>query len=139
MIRLIVDLPEGSTVAASREVPDCQCIMNQGQVHYHAELTGPKLVGADLVSTVAQLAENLGAKANFKFVSKSESSRHPPVKCPSCGFASPPGSTLPETFAVVARAAPVSEGAKSDSYPARADLLPLPAPLCLSLSVRVVF
>jgi hypothetical protein len=68
MIRLILDLPDDSTVAVSREIPHCQCIMNRGQVHYHAELLGPKLVGADLVAAASQLAQSLGTNATFKFV-----------------------------------------------------------------------
>jgi hypothetical protein len=77
-IRLIVDLPEGSIVATSREVPHCQCIANRGAVHYHVTLSGEKLVGADLVALADDIAHKLGRESSFEFVTKVGRVKTPP-------------------------------------------------------------
>jgi hypothetical protein len=78
MIRLIVDLPEGSTVATSREVPHCQCVDNFGLVHYHLQLSGIRLVGADLVEVAKLLARTLGTQYSFEFGTPEGPMRTPP-------------------------------------------------------------
>lgn len=78
MVRLIVDLPEGSTIRTSREIPYCQCVDNFGLVHYHVQLSGLPLVAADLVEAAKLLARTLGAQYSFEFATHDGPRRTPP-------------------------------------------------------------